>query len=384
MADLKVGVAGLGTASRLILPYFGTVEGVGLAAAADTRAEAREAFTKAYGLPVFGSVEELCGMRELDAVWIETPNRFHAEHAIAAMRAGKHVICAKPLATTLEQCDRMIAASRSAGVRLMVAHSKIFDAPIQAMAKIARSGRLGKVVQIDSWLFNDWLRRPRLESELDETAGEGFILRQAPHLVDIATFIAGGRAARVRAMSGKWDPAIPAEGNCAALIGFEDGAFASLSMNGYGYFDGSELTFGISVFGEKRERKVPRPRGAPLSTKEKFSVAPAERTQGKAQPFFGLTIVSCERGVMRQSPEGLLVYTDEGCEEIALPENPGRAAELYELRDAVREKRDVFPNGEWGKRNLEICLAVMRSAREGKDVVLESSAPASPGCPSLA
>ena len=65
------------------------------------------------------------------------------------------------------------------------------------------------------------------------------------------------------------------------------------------------------------------------------------------------------------------VYTDEGREEISLPPHQGRAAELIELRDALQENRDVFPDGEWGKTNLEICLALHRSSREGKDISLK-------------
>lgn len=85
-------------------------------------------------------------------------------------------------------------------------------------------------------------------------------------------------------------------------------------------------------------------------------------------PFVGLTIVSCEHGVMRQSPDGLYLYTDEGREEIPVPPYQGRAAEWIELRDALAEGRDVFPNGEWGKVNLEICLAILASARENRDI----------------
>jgi phthalate 4,5-cis-dihydrodiol dehydrogenase len=334
------------------------------------RAEAREAFANQYGLPVYADVAELCSARKLDAVWIETPNRFHAEHAIMAAEHGKHVICAKPLAATLEECDRMIAAARKNHVRLLVAHSKLFDAPVRAMAEIVRSGRLGKVIQIDSLLFNDWLRRPRLESELNEDQGEGFILRQAPHLVDIVSYVAGVRAVSVRAMTGRWDSKMPTDGNCAALIGLEGGALASISLNGYGYFDGSELSFGIGSVGDTRGRGKPRARTGPLAADEKYAAAAPERKQGESQPFFGLTVVSCERGVIRQSPNGLLIYTDEGCEEVTVPPHTGRAAELIELRDAVRGARDVFPNGEWGKANLQICLAIVRSAREGTDVML--------------
>ena len=374
MTTLRIAIAGLGAAAKLVLPYFSKVEGVRLAGAADVRADARSAFESAYGLPGFASVEELCRSPDVDAVWIETPNHLHCAHAVTAARHGKHVICAKPLATSLEECDRMIGAARENGVKLLLGHSKTLDAPIRAMAEIARSGRLGRVIQIDSWLYNDWLRRPRLAEELDDAKGAGFLMRQAPHLVEIATYIAGAGATRVRAMAGQWDENMPTKGNAAALIAFETGAFANISLNGYGYFDGSELTFGIGSMGDARERRRPRPRGAPLTSDEKYA-APSEadlRQQGEAQPFFGLTVVSCERGVMRQSPHGILVYTDEGCEEISLPPHQGRSAELIELRDAVRDNRDVFPDGGWGKATLATCLAILCSAGAGADVTIEA------------
>jgi phthalate 4,5-cis-dihydrodiol dehydrogenase len=371
LAELRIGIVGLGTASRLVLPFMGKVEGVRLAAAADIRAEARAEFASAFGLPAFESVEALCDSRAVDAVWIETPNHLHCAHTIAAAERGLHVICAKPLAASLEECDLMIAACRKAGVRLLQGHSKIFDSPIRAMAEMARSARLGRVIAIDSWWFNNWLRRPRLPSELDERLGAGFILRQAPHLVDIACFIAGARATRVRAMAGHWDDTIPVNGNCAALLAFESGGTANLSLNGYGYFDTSELTWDIGIFGERRTGTKPRPRNPPVAASEKYAEAGApERKTGEAMPFAGLTIVSCERGVMRQSPDGIYLYTDEGREEIPAPPYQGRAAELIELRDALAEDREMFPNGEWGKANLEICLAILASAREQRDVVL--------------
>ena len=160
------------------------------------------------------------------------------------------------------------------------------------------------------------------------------------------------------------------QGNCAALIGFEGGAFANISLNGYGYFASSELTWDIGIFGDKRAAAKPAPRSTPLDAEMKYASPPRERKAGDAMPFVGLTLVSCERGVMRQSPDGLYLYTDEGREEIALPRDKGRAAELIELRDALHEGREAFPDGEWGKANLEICLAILESAREGRDVPL--------------
>jgi phthalate 4,5-cis-dihydrodiol dehydrogenase len=73
---------------------------------------------------------------------------------------------------------------------------------------------------------------------------------------------------------------------------------------------------------------------------------------------------------MRQSADGISLYTDELREEISIPPHRGRTAELIELRD-------VFPNREWGKANLEICLAILSSARENRDVELHHQMPPS-------
>jgi phthalate 4,5-cis-dihydrodiol dehydrogenase len=372
VAELRIGIAGLGAASTLVLPYMRNVEGVRLTGAADVRAEARAHFAREYGLPAFAAVEALCASGDVDAVWIETPNHLHCEHALIAAAHKKHVIVAKPMAASLEECDRMIAACAKAGVRLLQGHSKIFDSPVRAMADLARSVQLGRVISIDSWWYNDWLRRPHLMSELDEAKGAGFILRQMPHLADVTTYIAGARAVAVRALTGRWDPDLPTDGNCAALIQFDGGAYANIGLNGYGYFGTSELVWDIGLFGKQQAPSKPAPRLAGLNEGEKYAAASTrERKPGEFMPFMGLTLVSCERGAMRQSPHGLYLYTDEGREDVSIPPYLGRAAELMELRDALRDNRDVFPNGAWGKANLEICLAVLQSAREGRDVDLQ-------------
>ncbi len=379
MAELKLGIAGLGTAANLVLPYVGQVQNVRLTAGADIRPKARAGFTAAYSLPAFDSVAELSRSDMVDAVWIETPNHLHCEHAVTAAEGGKHVIVAKPMAASVAECDRMMEAARANGVRILIGHSKIFDPPIRAMGEIARSGRLGKVIQIDSWLYNDWLRRPRLPEELDKKKGAGFVLRQAPHLIDIAHYIVNAAPVALSAVTGRWDPHVSSEGNAHVQIRYASGAFASLSLNGYGYFDTSELTWDIGTFGATKPgagSARPRPRSnVALTDGQKFSglATPAQAatpTSTDAMPFFGLHIVSFERGVVRQSPQGLFIYTEEGREEVTLPLYLGRAAELIELRDAIAEDRDVFPNGEWGRENLKTCLAILTSASEAREIAL--------------
>src|SRR5579875_365820 len=154
-SELRVGVAGLGAVSSQILPCFKDLSGVRLVAAADVRPEARELFTKTYDLPAYDDVAKMCRSPELDVVWVATPNTVHCEHTIVAAENGKHVICEKPMAISLDQCDQMVAAAERNKVRLVQGHSKIFDAPIRAMGELVRSGRIGNVIQIDTWNFND-------------------------------------------------------------------------------------------------------------------------------------------------------------------------------------------------------------------------------------
>src|SRR2546423_15489186 len=86
--------------------------------------------------------------------------------------------------------------------------------------------------------------------------------------------------------------------------------------------------------------------------------------------FFGLTLVNCERGSIRQSPNWLFIYAGK-FEEVAISPDLGTAAELIELRDALRQKRDVFPCGELGLATLADCLAIQRSSREQPYIQLE-------------
>lgn len=375
---IRLAIAGLGGAADLVLPWIGRVEGVVLAGGADVRPEARASFASHHGVPAFASVEELCDDPGIDAVWIETPNQYHCEHAICAAEKGKHVICAKPLATTMEECDRMIAAADSRGVTLIQGHSKIFDAPIQAIRDIVASGRLGRVIAVQTLLYNDWLQRPRLAEELDPARGGGIILRQGPHLVDIATYIMGRGPLSVRATAGAWDPNFAATGNFSAHLDFGDGVAADLLMNGYGYFDSTELHWDIGAMGARKTQagEARHRRTSVLSPDEKYGASPDPAAQirrrlGKHPPFFGLTIISCERGVIRQSPDGLFVYDGDGRTEVPVSDFVGRSAELIELRDSLRERRAAFPDGRWARATLETCLGIARSADEGREIVLE-------------
>jgi phthalate 4,5-cis-dihydrodiol dehydrogenase len=376
---LRVGVAGVGDAGGQVVQAVPGLPGFELTAIADTRQDALRTHHEKYGTNSFTSVDEMCASDVVDVVYVATPNKFHVANALAAIANRKHVIVVKPLALTLADSDVLITAADKADVKLVYGHSRIYDPPVKKMAEIVRSGELGRVIQINTWMYGGWLqRKARLASELSTDAGGGVVFRQAPHQADIIRAIGGGMVKTVRAMTGRWDVNFKdTEGNYTAFIEMADGTPVTMVMNGYGFFSTRELTHGMSTAG-----------GPP--TDERFTAAADEATkyqaaprrdyffgspEGKGQPFYGFTLVSCEKGDLRQSQSGLYVYTAAGCQEISCSSYPGKGrpsvtGALLALREAIAEPKKLYPDGRWAKATLEVCLAILESDREKRDVRL--------------
>ncbi len=381
-SSLRIAMAGLGTAARQILPVLSNTPRVELVAVADVRSEALDAACERFpGVKAYDDVEELVKSQNVDAIWIATPNQYHARHAIAAATNGKHIIGEKPMALSIDECTAMVEAIDSAKVKYIQGHSKLHETAIREMGILVQSGELGEVVQIISFNSNDWLRRPRLESELDTSSGGGVVYRQGPHQIDIVRFLGGGQVARVSGHVGRHATWCDADGDYSALFEFSNGASATLALNGYGDFDATELTWHIGEGGKIKEPASTRtpaaiPSGS-VSPAEKYAWADSTRQdieRGAAQPFFGLTVVICERGAVRQSPSGLFVYRDGASKEIQLRKSLGRRAELYELIRCIEEDYDPFPGAHWGRATVEACLAILESSKLGHPVALNLQA----------
>lgn len=381
MTTLRLGIAGAGNAGSAVLGSAGKVAGVEVSAVADRRKEALEVWReKIPAIQLFDSIEAMCASDAVDAVWIATPNESHAEHTLVAAEHGKHILCEKPMALTLLECDRMIGAAERNRVKFLL-HSKASDPPIVKMREVIDSGKLGRVIQINSWNYKGWLTQVRLPAEVDTSRGGGVVFRQGPHQIDIVRRLGGGRVKSVRAGAGQWNSDFATEGNFTALLEFADGTPATLVFNGYGFFDMTELTWDIGEGGRKvnnRYEPKERPTGA-VGAAERYAMPLRSETRKregeKKQPFFGLTVVSCERGDIRQSPDGLYIYTADGREEIPCPPFLDRGMELKKLYQAVIENQPVFSDARWGKAALEIVLAILQSSRDGRTIMLEHQVP---------
>jgi phthalate 4,5-cis-dihydrodiol dehydrogenase len=356
--------------------------GFRIAAAAEPQAEPRQAFARDFKANIHSEIRALCDDPTVDAVYIATPHQFHAGHASLAAAAGKHIILEKPMALTLAECDAIIAAVETAGVRLVVGHTHAFDQAIRAMREIIASGELGRLGMIASWNYTNYLYRPRRPEELDTAQGGGILFNQVPHQIDIVRLLGGGLVRSVRAQAGGLDPARPTEGHAVAFLAFEDGAAASLVYGGYDFFDSDELHDWISERGSAKQPAHGAARRALLARKRSetelrtlnYAYGASDDGEPPHQPHFGLTIATCARGELRASADGVLLYREDGRREIALPEGPrfaGRGNVLDDLAAAIRTGQRPVHDGRWGKATLEVALAIQASAREGREVVLQ-------------
>ena len=379
MQPLNIGVIGLGRAFTLMLPTFVHDSRVNLIAATDPIALARAQFEKDFNAPTYDSVEALCANRSVEAVYVASPHQFHADHVCLAAAHGKHVLVEKPMALSLDECNRMIDACQRAAVHLIVGHSHSFNAPIQHCRALIDSGVYGTVRMITAMNYTDFLYRPRRPEELNTAAGGGVIHSQAAHQIDIIRLLGGGLVNSVRAHTGTWDASRPTEGAYSALLGFEGGAFASATYSGNGHFDSDELMGNISELGQL---KNPNDYGAARSrlTHDDEAALKAARNYGGSlyrpslavpdavHQHFGQLIVSCDKADLRPDAHGVAIYADHEKQFKALPAPAiPRAEVIDELVSAVRHDQPATHSGQWARATTAVCLAMLDSAKQQRE-----------------
>jgi phthalate 4,5-cis-dihydrodiol dehydrogenase len=390
---LRIGVIGLGRAGSGMLGALARHPDIRVTAAADLYREHRDRFQNDFGGEAYADAEALCHSPNVDAVYIATPHELHCAHVQLAAAHGKHVIVEKPMALTLEDCDQMIAATEAAGVQMVVGHTASFNPSVQKMRQLIRSGDVGALGMISASAYTDFLYRPRRPEELRTELGGGIIYNQVPHQVDAARFLAGGIARGVRASAWILDPQRPTEGCSMALVDFESGAAAALVYSGYDHFNSHDIAAGSAAGDPRRYGKARRALGVAHSPEQETalrvstgyggeqSVSREREARGDRsllQPELGSLIVTCEKADLRMAPEGVAIYSDNGL-TLVPPEPwrgvPGRGAVIDELYYAVSGQRPLVHHGRWAKASLEVCLAILESARDRKEVPLQFQVP---------
>jgi phthalate 4,5-cis-dihydrodiol dehydrogenase len=405
---LNVGVIGVGVGGlEIIRAMVQQPETLNLMAGCDVVPVTLERFKERFPeARTYTDVNKLCEDKDLDAVYIASPNRFHAEHAIAAARHGKHVMVEKPMAISLKETEQMVEECEKAGVQIVCAHTASYGIHYRTMRKIIQSGELGKLRAINILSYTDWILRPRSADELDFNQGGGVPYRQGPHQLDTVRLLGDGMLTSVRAQIGQWMPERPIPGYYNGHFMFEDGTVATAIHNGYGYFLLSEVN-GVrpgragmedlvkvrkalksGTRDELRDKQDLRIGGAVES--QQFAAAqsgqdpgyrageggeragdPNDRSGINDTGDPGFLLVTCERGDMRIGRQGTVwIYDDNGVRVVKGVSSVHSRGEIHEMYDAVVHGKPVFHSGRWGMGTAEAVFGMIESSQTGKEVQL--------------
>jgi predicted dehydrogenase len=353
---LRVGIVGLGI-GRHHLRAYQQIPGVEVVAAADVDAERLQAVAGASGVPhLYEDYAPLVANEDVDAVSVCTPNYLHAPVTIAALEHGKHVLCEKPLARTVEEGRAMVAAAREAGRVLKVVFNHRERGDVQVLKRAIEAGTLGRIYHAKAW----WLRRngiPGLGSWFTsrEMAGGGPLIDLGVHMLDMALYLLGeprtrsvsavtyaelgtrGRGGNVRAQKMAASDRYEVEDLASVFLRLEDNASLILETS-WATYRANNDEFGVTLYG----------------------------TEGGAE----IRVVNYVQG------DTLTVYTDlVGVPSDIQPhvgKGEGHLAVVRDFVDIVRGSNWGAYTGEEGLYRTQILEASYRSAREGREVAFDT------------
>ena len=348
---IKLGIAGCGFAGTqtMYAPILRLLERGRVTALMDPDPQALDFMTQNYGeFDCYDNYGEFLAQADIDAVLVASPVYIHETQVIQAARAGKHILCEKPMAPTIEACDRMLQAAQTHDVALMIGHVKRFDKSLQLARDLIQAGRLGKLFHIRaevSWCHDlsplgfNWRQSRR--------ALGGVFQDNASHIVDLCRWWAGD----VQCVSGQAQilrPDWEVETQAHAVLRHESGVVSTIHvsnvsqkpMTEYFLLEGTEAALELH-FGPAMKYSSPEP----------FSVRLWERGQ-KQTDLTRYNYGNLDQELREYGPYKRQV--DHFCESILENQAPG-------------------VDGWTGRKTIEVVNAVYLSSWQNKTIQLPLS-----------
>lgn len=323
------GIVGPGRiAGSRIAPAIAACPATTLVSVAGRDRGRAEEFARAHGAATaLDDYAKMLTDPAVDAVYVATPNAAHAGQVIAAARAGKHVLCDKPLALTVADARRCVGECRSAGVRLGIMFQTRYHDGLAEAAKLVRDGELGKVV-VAEVTMSGGRNLPKGWRTDPELAGLGTLNNIGVHALDVLRYLLGSEVAEVAAMTDS-EPGYRIDTTALVLLRFANGALGYVHVNQ----SAPHARDDIVLYGSEG-----RVLGANLS---------------------------------RPGRDGTLsVSTAAGARSVPAGSHDAYRRVIEAFADAVARGRDPSPSGEDGLRSVQLTTAIAEAIRERRVVTL--------------
>lgn len=332
MEKLKVAIIGCGSIGRhRHIPEYAINQQVEFVAFCDIVEERAQEFAERYGAKAFTDYQQLLKEVDVDIVSVCTPNALHAPISIAALQAGAHVLCEKPMATSSEEAAAMIDAAEKSGKKLMIGHNQRFVPSHQKAREIIAKGELGKIYSFktafghpgpeawsadgkDSWFFKK------------EEAFIGAMGDLGVHKADLLRYLLGEEFVEVASMieTGSKDFG-DVDDNAVCILKSESGIIGTLAAS-WAYTAGEDNS--TIIYGEKAILRL------------------------EDDPNYSL-IVQYTNGEVVKYELGAIQSNDSGGQTTSHTIN--------HFVEAVLEDKEPLINGEEGMKSLEVILASLES-----------------------
>jgi predicted dehydrogenase len=332
--QIGFALVGLGSLSiNQLMPAFGRSRMAKLVAFVSGSPDKANHLAKLYGVDPkniynYQNYERLADNPAIDVVYVVLPNSMHPEYTIRALKAGKHVLCEKPLANTPQECEQMIAAAKAANRKLMVGYRCRYEPYNQALIAYAKDNTDGptRLILAEAGFNIGDPKQWRLRKPM---AGGGSLMDIGVYALNAARYLSGEEPVSVNALmhSTPNDPRfVEVEENITFQLRFPSGILANCASS-YG--------------GNINRHRVIKPRSS------------AELDPGSS--YTGLR---------------MRLFRGGGIEERILPQRDHFASEMDHFSECIINNTDPLTPGEEGLKDLKIMMAIYESARSGKPVPL--------------
>jgi UDP-N-acetyl-2-amino-2-deoxyglucuronate dehydrogenase len=353
--QFNMAILGCGKVAHLHAKAIKNLPQANLASVWSRTPQSAENFARIYDAKPFNDITDMIKEMHIDVVVICTPHPFHKEAALEAASAGAHVIVEKPLASSLDDCDAIITACKTRGVKLGVISQRRWYAPVKRVKEAIDAGKLGKpvfgTVNMLGWRDKNYYDSDPWRGTWDMEGG-GVLVNQAPHQLDILLWFMG----EVDEVYGLWKnlnhPYIEVEDTAVAIVKFKNGGIGNIIVSNsqkpgiYGK---------VHVHGEN---------GASAGV----------QTDGGAMFVAGMS------GVLEPPVNDL--WTIPGEEHLLKKWNKSDTKffksidptiyymekQIEDFLHALKTGREPLVSGADGRRTVELFTAIYRSARDNKPV----------------
>jgi UDP-N-acetyl-2-amino-2-deoxyglucuronate dehydrogenase len=338
-AAFRVALVGCGRISKNHFDAIAKIDGLSLSGVCDVvEARAKEAGER-LGVPWFTSYETMLRDAPSEIATIATPSGLHPAHGILAAKAGKHVVCEKPMAITLATADALVHACDDANVKLFVVKQNRLNPPVQLLKRAMDKGRFGKI-----YLANTTVRWTRPQEYYEQASWRGTwefdggaFMNQASHYVDLMQWLVGP-VESVIAKTATLARKIEAEDTGIAVLRFRNGALGCIEVTMLTY--PRNLEGSITILGEKGTAKIG---GTAVNKVEHWEFADPD-------PDDALV------GASNTSPPSVYGFGHEGYYRNVL--------------SVLRGEAIPDTDGRGGRKSLELILGIYQSALTGREVPL--------------